>query len=263
MKGIQRSAQSIGPRHLLLGVLILAPLCLRVQGAEVEGVQIGNVAPDLSTKERHRIWPPTEELVNQPLDEFISKHPSSWSGHSLHDYFALCKEVLNRPCSFEATDAEDVWNSTDVPKIHLTKTTPAKVLDEILKPYPDYRWVIRNDVVNVEPIRPHKKDVLSRKLDHVRFDGKSSFEASLDTLKQAKIRWAWQSVNGTQHGTFARISLELKNVSVREALNAIVREDGQIMWEYFPPKRSWKIERDGTLFMPSYRKNGVTEHLEK
>ena len=103
--------------------------------------------------------------------------------------------------------------------------------------------------MNFEPKKRVGEDLLARKLEHVSIHGVSSFDAALSVFEQAKIE-----VGFTRHGDpqYAHIDLELNNVSVREALNAIAKADGLAMWTFIPyPEKNM-----GTLSMGSWRYSG-------
>jgi hypothetical protein len=192
------------------------------------------------------LWPPVAELVDIPLSDFRDwrKGPSA--------YFTLCSEYLKRPCGLEKAPPNAFGRNAKW-SLNLQDTTPRKILDEIAHRTPGYRWAIRDGVVNMEPKRSLGDGPLSRKIDHLWIRGESSFQAALAVLHQANIPVSLFHIGPIQ--TFGNIFVELRNVSVRDALNAIVKADGQAMWSINCPQ--FGKERGVANFsMMSWRESG-------
>lgn len=107
-------------------------------------------------------------------------------------------------------------------------------LNAITSRYGHYHWVIRNNVVNIEPTMRSGGDPLSAIIDHISIKGANSMSAATMVLRQAKI-----DANLTYFGRpqYAQVTIDLTNVTVREALNVIAKEDGQVTW-FFRPANS-------------------------
>lgn len=164
-----------------------------------------------------------EAFLDTPVDKF----EADWG----EEMFGLCR-TLDRPCGEEGGLGHDT-QSDEGPKLHLTNTSPRKILDEITRRFPQYQWVMRDDVLTLEPAKTaDRTNLLSRRLDHVSVYGKPSLRTALDVLRQAKISVTYYGIGPpSQHGL---IDLELKDVTVREALNAIAKADGQVFWAFHP-----------------------------
>jgi hypothetical protein len=113
----------------------------------------------------------------------------------------------------------------------------------------------------LEPERISGEDLLASKLSHVSIHGSSSYKAALDILHQAGIQINSHYIG--QAPLYARINLELHNVTVREALDAIAKADGQVIWRFAPEDQEKRL---GTFWLKSWRTSGITrfeEQLEK
>lgn len=189
--------------------------------------------------------PAPEAFLDASLREFSASHES--------ELWTLCR-LISRPCGVEEGHFGDLAVSSSAAPLTLSKTTPRKVLDAIVERHPGYQWALRDGVINLEPKTRDGEDVLARKLAVAAIRGDSSFKAALDILHLADIPAGYQ-LQG--RGRFGRISLELTNVTVREALNAIAKADGQVMWFL-------TVSQTGrTLYMPSWRKSGIPFSLDE
>lgn len=169
------------------------------------------------------------------------------------EFRKLCKDILKIPCGLEEAADNQIGQNKETPPLSLSKTRPRDILDAIAGRLPGYRWAYRGGVINLEP-RNRAKDVLSKKLGKVSIHGVSSFRAARMVFDQAKIPFAYQP----KGGRFGPVDLELKNVTVREALNAIVKADGQVMWFFAHSPRQSVLRVKGTLSMVSWRKDGAS-----
>lgn len=189
---------------------------------------------------------PIEAPLDARLDSFEAR--SGW------EFVTLCKDVLKMPCGMEEASLAGLQQEKGAP-LHVVASNARAVLDAIIERYPTYRWVDRGGVVNLEPKIPGE-DLLSRKLGRVSIHGISSFQAARTVLDQAKIPYAYQP----KGGRYGAIDLELKDVTVREALNAIVRIDGQVLWIFSHSAKDSGLRFKGTLMMRSWRKQGIGPH---
>lgn len=166
------------------------------------------------------------------LDSLVPDTFTAVKGDELR---ALCA-IQNRPCGLEEKHCLEIWSAgnTDSPlKIHFKNMTVAKTLDMVARMYPGYRWESRDGVINIEPIRRLTPDLLSRKLDKVSIHGMKSNGAFSLVLAMANIHVTSLEMSSLPP-TYGVIDLELNGVTVRAALNAIAKADGQVMWEFGP-----------------------------
>lgn len=192
---------------------------------------------------------PDDLALDAPVEKFEAQ-----AGGEFH---ALCKNILRKPCGVEGIFGDAERRDKELPPFRLSKTSGRKILNEITKRSPGSKWAIRNGVINFEP-KNLGDDPLSKKLDKVSIHGASSFQAVRMVLDQAKIRFTYQ----VGRGSFGTVDLDLKNVTVREVLNAIVNADGEVMWIFIHRPKEEGVKRQGTLMMPSWRKEGIGPHGE-
>jgi len=188
-----------------------------------------------------------------PDEAFLDSPMASFDALEGREFSDLC-HALKRPCGIEEASFGDVASKVKAPRARLQKITPRKILDRYIKRLPSYQWVYRNGVINVEPKKHDGEDVLSRKLGAVSISGITSFKAALDVFKQADIQVAYQPQGRVR---LAIIDLTLKDVTVREALNAIVKADGEAIWFLTTGKTG------RTFTMTSSKKTGASSINER
>lgn len=119
------------------------------------------------------------------------------------------------------------------------------VLDSIVSTDPRYRWELTDHLVNVIPsnglppffkVRMAKFDVRKAETPNT-----ALFELlAVPEVRQAKLNLGRHGVQGGVHvfcpgcppPKTKKISVNLKGVTVREALNAIARADGSAVWRF-------------------------------
>lgn len=158
------------------------------------------------------------EALDRPLEKFEAR-----GGNAFID---VCR-VTNTPCGVEEVRANEIAAKFKGKRQQHNNATPRKILNSIASQIPDYRWAMRSGVLNLEPKTREGEDVLARKLESVSIHGVTSFKAALDVLSQANIKTGYQTPGKVR---LAFVDLDLKNVTVREALNEIVKADGQAAW---------------------------------
>lgn len=184
------------------------------------------------------------------LDIPIAQFTARFGGEML----ALCTK-LNRPCGAELIPGYrmKLREPQKQAKLNRKKATANEILDAIVLRHPGHRWIMRDGILNFEPKAQKGEDLLARRVNHVSIRGKSSFHAFEIVLAQAGLRSG--AIYSGPPKLFALIDLELKNVTVREALNATVKADGQAMWIFEPSEgRSYVLD-----LLPWRRSGGVDE----
>lgn len=171
-------------------------------------------------------------LPEQSLDAATLAEFSATSGDEL---LMLCAKN-NWACGIEEQSCfhlSSLRNTLNPTTVHLKSVTPRQVLNHIARLYPGYRWKIRNGVVNLEPNNRTGSDLLSIRLSTVSIHGEISRVAFRKILQLAGIG----VVNGfeqRQPQLYGVVDVELHDTTVRDALNAIARADGQVAWECGP-----------------------------
>lgn len=191
-----------------------------------------------------------------PKDAFLDAKWENFEAKGENDFIAACR-MLNKGCGIEMAHPNDLAATPKTAQQRRAKVSPREILDEHVRKNPAYKWVLREEVVNMEPAKRDGEDVLSRKLDSVSIHGVTGFKAALDVLYQAKIPGGYEIMGRPPR--FALLDLELKNVTVREALNAIAKADGKIIWIF----RQSDVGGRGMLNMLSWRKSGATFSKEE
>jgi len=120
--------------------------------------------------------------------------------------------------------------------LNAREATFRNFLNQTRKEHPTYAWSIKGGIVNLFPLKRNGPDLLGKKLEKVSINHISGFEAFFHVLDQAAIKANPGGSGGYGAGVPAQklISLELKDVTVRDALNAIAKADGHVVWWYCP-----------------------------
>lgn len=119
------------------------------------------------------------------------------------------------------------------------------ILDSIVSTDPRYTWEVKDDVINVLPsngLPPFFAVRISRfEISHVETPNEALFKLlAIPEVRQAQLNLGRHAVQG---GVYAfcpgcppketkKISVNLKDVTVREALNAISRAHGTAVWRF-------------------------------
>lgn len=197
------------------------------------------------------------ENLDKRLDQAIDLHPIS---HDLLVMFPeLCKE-LRLVCGIEYAKTPSP-NRRDylegIPRrqrrdaiakhenrfidINVKHVIPRALLDAMVAQAPDYRWVRYGDVLDLVP-KPGKEsgehgvDVLDTKIrGTLSLMNVSPAEAMRKVFESAGIRAQQPALGIGPAGTqTAVISVTLKDTTVRECLNEIVKADGRTIWQFEP-----------------------------
>jgi len=192
-----------------------------------------------------------ESALDTPLPQFKAS-PGS-------ELWTLC-QLINRPCGMEEAKFGDLSGKGVTQAMSLSEISPRKILDEIAKRYPSYRWSIQNEVIVLEPKSREGEDLLSKRIASLSIRGDSSFKAALDVLHHAGIRFSYQMMGRVP--TFGQIDLDIKDVTARDALNSIAKLDGQVLW-MISPRSDSKKKGSISFMMPSWRKSGVRFSMDE
>lgn len=158
----------------------------------------------------------------------------------------ICQEA-RIPCGLEEAPDDPVHGIEEsydheerLPSIPDPHATVRQLLDVILAKHPHYRWEFQDGflLIRPKPGKEHRrlwKALLSRRLDRFRY----SNEPAAGLLFDACLKTGVMKMPGPREiqafGTLpktGRVSVDLENVTVREALAAIARADGQLGWKF-------------------------------
>jgi hypothetical protein len=177
--------------------------------------------------------------AQNPLHQEISGYKNGES-----DFFRALQEVSYKyhvPLGIE-TDAQGQAVVGHI-SINVSKGTVADIFDAIVHAAPNYKWVESSGVVNVMPL--HDTDsVLNLKIarfylrhatpDDLPFAIRSlpEVEAWLNQRQLAERGFITSSILIGANGETdqPRVSLRLKNVTLREIMNAAVKKPGLLAW---------------------------------
>ena len=165
-------------------------------------------------------------------DDFLGSKLDSFGVRQGVDHlWPLCQKI-DRPCGLEELEVNDPSLSAPSGGTTIMGQTVRDVLDHITTRAPKYQWAVRKGVINIEPKDRGTENPLDRKLAKVTLKNMSSTRAALHVLQLANALGSFQPPGNFRLRKIH--DLELENVTVREALNAIVAADGQAMWVVFP-----------------------------
>jgi hypothetical protein len=169
--------------------------------------------------------------------------------HPGGELYDLC-EAAQIPCGIEE-DAADGINTKNA-SLLISSTTIRIALKTVVTRYGHYKWSVHDNVVNVEPMRRSADDQLSQKLDRVSIHDLSSLSAAMSVVRQSNINCLFLSSSSPFYG---RVNIDLKDVTIRDALNEVARQDGQFIWSFRP---SSDPSQAGGFSFTSWRKDGMS-----
>ena len=137
----------------------------------------------------------------------------------------LCRK-LTIPCGYEESAGHRIEHHRGQ-DLRLTRTSPRKVLEAITKRYSAYLWTVEDGVLILEPKKREGEDILATKID--RFSVTDTISVQAAALLSFHVKWVLRFSEGSGM-RFDCIDLALSNVTLRQALGAIAKADGQAAW---------------------------------
>jgi hypothetical protein len=134
----------------------------------------------------------------------------------------------------------DGLQPTQTISVKLSRGTVTDLLNAIVGPSSGLQWKESNGVVNVMPVQ-NSNSILDLKVAHFRLKDISVGDIREAITAQPEIK-AWLTLNRVserslivtsgQHPDRQRLSIELKGVTLREIMNAIVKLPGMHEWSF-------------------------------
>lgn len=166
--------------------------------------------------------------------------------NSTPDIYAMC-ELVDVPCGIEISRLDWPLRGTTGRRFsQREKVSMQRLLNSLIERHPKYSWRIEGGVVLVTPNANGRETGQGSPLD-----------ASIDSLQLDNVPLDLAAVEMCQHagrfcaregisivggiGTPRRISLRLQGITLRDALNELVRKDGHSLWSFMPRRPSADI----------------------
>lgn len=163
-------------------------------------------------------------------------------------FSAVCSKA-NIPCGIEESPEDPISKDSSTLDEGIPGDTAAatirQILDAIVKLHPSYRWKIDNGVINILPVVGKESTVgdmprLDRRIKSLKAKNQPAWGIAYSLCQKADILRTPESpephpqeMAGPIQFNPRKISVKLKNVTVREGLNEVVRVDGQAIWKFF------------------------------
>ena len=193
-----------------------------------------------------------------PLEAIAAKRdmPNSMVGDfeasEGREFMEICKR-LNMPGVLEYNDVDRMEISWDAPHFITKGKRAHELLDAIVDRYPTFEWDFKNGVLVMRPKHAPKdrEDILARKID-LSITDSTGLVAAKAVLRAGRISTEHYEFMGA---LFKKVSINFQQVTVREALQAIARLEGQAAWRI-----SVRNDPDGAVVLSyySWRKIGVS-----
>jgi hypothetical protein len=166
-----------------------------------------------------------------PLDRPIVPQFVAEAGAA--ELLSICREV-DMPCGFELLPSDANKHTEAVPNMR-DAGTARKLLDELVKRRPAYRWFLTKDekVLNVAPRKIGANDPLDRRVfvNAQNLPAENVLKLLVESagLKLVAPPAPREEVYGeaTRPG---KVSLTVNNMRLRLALNRLVQAEGKSMW---------------------------------
>lgn len=147
-------------------------------------------------------------------------------------FLGLCGNI-GVPCGYFMAHVDYATNPT-IKKTSLSHGTVREALNTVVKNNPDYQWSNEDGVINIVPKQNHKfwekgADPLSRIIEKIEVSNIGTDEAARRIAIASGLPLGGNIiVSGRLH--YATVSLKLSKVTLRQALNALVKADGMAVW---------------------------------
>lgn len=177
---------------------------------------------------------PARALVQADLDKPLENFVTGDHG----DFVAVCR-ALHTGCGIETIDGVESLASRNSPLPRAGRTA-REILDEYVSTRPHDAWSLENGVLNLRPTAIPSPDWLSRKAGALSFRGSDGYDAAFQALCRTRARLA---VRQRKRPVLKPVSRTLDGVTVRQALNALAKDDGEYVWivVHAKPEESWKL----------------------
>jgi hypothetical protein len=168
--------------------------------------------------------------------------------------------AANIPCGIEMI-VENLSYSQD-PPIDLENPTTEEVLDAVVREKQSFQWSIEDGLVNVAPKNLSQSDPLMRRLAHFIVVNKYSDEAIAIAARQAGFPPSNIVSSGfaaPSRPICAKISLDLRGLTLRQVFNRIAAADGKITWSFVASDINGRVVQYGAH---SYRGDRPFEQMD-
>lgn len=171
--------------------------------------------------------PPPPHLRN-PLGLRV---PFYYSYSSL-EFVSLCK-LAKVPCGIELTRSREPGEIKVVQNLGMPNVLVKSVLEKLVQgPWKGYAWAVNDGVLDIGPLdflSHRKQSPLDKRLSYVDLTDVKAAIAIEELCERAGV--ASRSKNFEMLASYTgNVSLHLRNVTVREALDAVVRAEGGCLW---------------------------------
>ncbi|MCX5793893.1 MAG: hypothetical protein NTY77_00165 [Elusimicrobia bacterium] len=158
--------------------------------------------------------------------DFLDQPTKNFNARDGGEFLGLCFQ-LGLPCIIFGQRGDNGWKDDD--RLVMKDTTPRAILDQIMRRHPDFQWRSENGVLVMwqRPDKPASQE-LAKRVKSLSIKKKSSMFAVTKVFAAAQLGLAVNQSYGWQQ--FYPISIDLKGVSVREALISIAKMEGQAVW---------------------------------
>jgi hypothetical protein len=160
------------------------------------------------------------------------------------EFFQVCR-YAGIPCGFESRRDEATEQQENT---RLKKGTVREILDSIVQnTWKGYAWRLSDGVIEVMPkaVLAGAPSVLNKRLPEVNIERMFIKEAATKICGEARVAvLGGGDIGGAYRKKTGEVSLHAKNITVRDALNALVRQDGQSIWMVYPCEQGHCIRVD-------------------
>jgi hypothetical protein len=165
--------------------------------------------------------------TSSSLDESITYVPTIKAVEIRN--FCQTKKLI---CGIEEVRCYQLRNADASSSAIQKKSTFRNYLEQTTIEHPEYQWTTQDNTVNLHPRNRKGPDLLARRLNTVSIKNISGQDAFSLVFKQAAIELnsGGSATSGSGAPARSLINLELRNVTVRDALNAIAKADGHVVW---------------------------------
>lgn len=152
------------------------------------------------------------------------------------EFLDLCM-LARTPCGIEITRNSHYGDRPFHRELLMEETTVLSILEKLAQgPWKGYSWSENEGVLDIGPkvyLSHTKKSPLEQRLPTIDFSNVSTRRAIYEVCERSGVASYSRSLGLSSVAT-ENISLHLKSVTVREALDALIRADGNSAWVIEP-----------------------------
>lgn len=153
------------------------------------------------------------------------------------DFVAVCR-ALHTGCGIEVLDGVESLAASNSPLPRAGRTA-REILDQYAAMRPHDEWALVDGVLNLRPATRPSPDYLSMKTGTLEFKKTEGWDAALALLRLTGAKLALRIY--PPKALLAPVDRTLKDMTIRQGLNALAKADGEFVWVVIHAKTAGRL----------------------